>query len=275
MTESEKLLYFKQLLINQHFSPKTVKSYTHCVTSFFLRYKKIWDQVDDKIITQYIMILVEEDKAPKTINIYKEALKKYFLLLYNRTFSLALQLSREPRKLPVVLSVWEIKNILSMMINPKHKLLLSLAYGCGLRISEIVNLKWIDIDTERYIIHLKHAKWNKDRIVILPQSSIALLDTHHYASWVSPYVFYSNQWWNITTRTAQQIFAQACKKAWIIKKVSFHSLRHSFATHLLEQGTDIRYVQTLLGHSNIRTTQIYTHVMQPALDKIVSPLDRL
>lgn len=105
-----------------------------------------------------MMTLVEKDKAPKTINIYKEALKKYFLLLYNRTFTLALQLSREPRELPVVLSIGEIKNILSMMINPKHKLLISLAYGCGLRISELVNLKWVDIDIERSTIHLKHAK---------------------------------------------------------------------------------------------------------------------
>ena len=104
------------------------------------------------------MTLVEQDKAPKTINIYKEALKKYFLLLYNRRFIIALQLSRESRNLPVILSIGEIKTILLMTTNPKHKLLLSLAYGCGLRTSEVVNLKWVDIDIERRTIHLKHAK---------------------------------------------------------------------------------------------------------------------
>jgi integrase/recombinase XerD len=275
MKENEKLLYFKQLLINQHFSQKTVKSYIHCVKSFFLRYQKPGDDVDDKIITNYIMTLVEQDKAPKTINIYKEALKKYFLLLYNRMFSLALQLSREPRTLPVVLSTNEVKNILTIITNPKHKLLISLAYGCGLRISEIVNIRWTDIDIDRQTIHIRQAKWKKDRIVILPQSSIESLSNHHHTSWLSPYVFYSNQWWTITTRTAQAVFSQACIRAWITKHVTFHSLRHSFATHLLEQGTDIRYVQTLLGHANIRTTQIYTHVTQPALYNIKSPLDGL
>ena len=204
MTENEKLLYFKQLLVNQHFSPKTMKSYTYCVKSFFLRYRKPWDQVDDKVITQYIMTLVEQDKAPKTINIYKEALKKYFLLLYNRRFIIALQLSRESRNLPVILSIGEIKTILLMTTNPKHKLLLSLAYGCGLRTSEVVNLKWVDIDIERRTIHLKHAKWKKDRIVILPQLSIELLHNHRNHAWLSPYIFYSNQWWKITTRTAQE-----------------------------------------------------------------------
>jgi integrase/recombinase XerD len=158
MKENEKLLYFKQLLINQHFSQKTVKSYIHCVKSFFLRYQKPGDDVDDKIITNYIMTLVEQDKAPKTINIYKEALKKYFLLLYNRMFSLALQLSREPRTLPVVLSTNEVKNILTIITNPKHKLLISLAYGCGLRISEIVNIRWTDIDIDRQTIHIRQAK---------------------------------------------------------------------------------------------------------------------
>jgi integrase/recombinase XerD len=274
MTENEKLLYFKQLLINQHFSTKTVKSYLHCVKSFFLRYKKSGDTVDDTTITQYIMTLVQEDKAPKTINIYKESLKKYFLLLYNRTFSIVLQLSREPRKLPVIFSTQEIKTIISTITNSKHKLLISLGYGCGLRVSEIVNLKWSDIDSDRNTIHIKLAKGMKDRIVILPWSVLTLLDSHQKSS-LSPYVFYSNQWWKITTRTAQAVFTQACKKAQITKKVSFHSLRHSFATHLLEQGTDIRYVQVLLGHANIRTTQIYTHVMQPALYRIQSPLDLL
>jgi integrase/recombinase XerD len=168
MTENEKLLYFKQLLINQHFSTKTVKSYLHCVKSFFLRYKKSGDTVDDTTITQYIMTLVQEDKAPKTINIYKESLKKYFLLLYNRTFSIVLQLSREPRKLPVIFSTQEIKTIISTITNSKHKLLISLGYGCGLRVSEIVNLKWSDIDSDRNTIHIKLAKGMKDRIVILP-----------------------------------------------------------------------------------------------------------
>ncbi|USN56307.1 MAG: tyrosine-type recombinase/integrase [Candidatus Peribacteria bacterium] len=193
MTENEKLHYFRKLLINQHFSPKTVKSYTQSVKSFFLWYKQEGEYVDDMTLTNYLMTLVASDKASKTINVYKEALKKYFLLLYNRTFDIALKLSREPRSLPVVLSTQEVSKLIEVTTNPKHALLLSLAYGCGLRISEIVNLRWNDIDGDRYTIHIKHGKGAKDRVVILPQSTEEQLARHRKSSPSSPYVFYNDQ----------------------------------------------------------------------------------
>ena len=186
MTENEKLQYFKQLLINQHYSPKTVKSYTQCIRSFFLWYKQSGDAVDDKIVAHYITILIEWNKAPKTTNLYKEALKKYFLLIYNRTFRIALQFSREARDLPIVLSTQEVKRIIDVISNPKHRLLLSLAYGCGFRVSEIVNLRRDDIDADRHSIHIKHGKWEKDRIVILPLSVQSLLETHKNTTFSSP-----------------------------------------------------------------------------------------
>ncbi len=130
MTENEKLHYFKQLLITQQYSMRTVKAYTQCVKSFFLWYTKTGDSVDDKVIVQYLTNLVDQNKAPKTINLYKESLKTYFLLLYNHTFRVSLKLSREPRTLPVVLSTQEIKRIIDSLTNIKHKLLISLSYGC-------------------------------------------------------------------------------------------------------------------------------------------------
>lgn len=193
MTENEKLQYFTQLLINQHYSAKTVKSYTQYVKAFFMWHGQSGDKVDDKIITSYIMTLVAANKAPKTINLYKESLKKYFLLLYNRTFDIALKLSREPRDLPVILSMQEVTKLIEVLANPKHKLLLSLAYGCGFRISEIVNLTRDCIDVDRDSIHIKYGKGAKDRVVILPQSVKNVLKNHKNTVKTSPYVFYSDQ----------------------------------------------------------------------------------
>lgn len=274
MTENEKLKYFSQLLTNQSYAPRTIKSYAQCVRSFFLRYGKPWDDTTEKDVSDYISFLLQDDKMPKTVNVYKEALKTYFLLIYNRSFRIALKLARPTKTLPIILSATEVKTIIDLTANLKHKILLSLWYGCGLRVSEIINLRRTDIDTDRQIIHIKQSKWSKDRIVMLPTSLVRDLATHRKTT-SSLFLFPSNQWGKLTTRSAQEVFKQACKRANITKKVSFHTLRHSFATHLLEQGTDIRYVQDFLGHANIRTTQIYTHVMQPARDRIKSPLDML
>lgn len=274
MIENEKIQYFKKLLTNQSYASKTIKSYTHCVRSFFVRYNTTGDTVTEKIISDYISTLIIDDKAPKTINVYKESLKTYFLLLYNRRFRIALKLSRSPKKLPVILSAQEIKKIIERTINPKHRLLLALAYGCGLRVSEVVALRRRDIDFDRLTIHIKKSKGAQDRIVMLPNSLVDTLHTYRKTT-SSIYLLPSNQWGKLTTRTAQEVFKQACQRANITKDVSFHTLRHSFATHLLEQGTDIRYVQDLLWHANIRTTQIYTHVMKPARDQIQSPLDTI
>lgn len=277
--ETEKIAHFKKLLFNQHYSPRTIKIYVYCIEKFFRRYKENGKYVDNEVLTEYINFLVSTDKAPKTVNLHKEALKKYFMVIYNKKFVLTLQLSRQNRKLPVILSQKEITLLLKATINPKHRLLLALSYGCGLRVSEAVTLQWKDIDRDRNTIHLKNTKWWKERLLMIPLSIQKRLFDYKDA-WKTPwkqgkFIFYSNQWWHISQRTAQAVFKQACKRANIEKNVSFHSLRHSFATHLLEQWTDIRYVQKLLGHNNIRTTQWYTHVMQPSLEKITSPLDRL
>jgi site-specific recombinase XerD len=141
-----------------------------------------------------------------------------------------------------------------------------------LRVSELINLKVKDIDLQSLSIHIKWAKGQKDRITIF--SKKLLEDISYFLSNknLDDFLFESERWWKLTTRTAQAIFFAWLTKSWITKPATFHSLRHSFATHLLENGTDIRYVQTLLGHANIRTTQIYTQVTNPMLKNIQSPL---
>jgi site-specific recombinase XerD len=172
-----------------------------------------------------------------------------------------------------VLSRKEIEKMIDSLKNPKHKLLIALAYGAGLRVGEAINLKIKDLDLDELTIHIKGAKGNKDRISLFSEKLLSELRELAGLMDANSYVFESSQGGKLTERTAQKVFENALKKAGIKKEATFHSLRHSFATHLLENGVDVRYVQELLGHANIRTTQIYTKVTNPALRKIKSPLD--
>lgn len=259
----------------QNYSHRTIDAYTTCVEKFLYRYSKDIEHLSHQDIIDFTLHLQSQNKAPKTINLYKDALKYFVVHILKRNDFPIIKLSKQPKKLPVILSVQEVQQLIATTINPKHKLLLSLSYGAGLRVSEITSLRIQDIDLQRWTIHLKWAKGQKDRITLFPQNCLDLYNSIVYSKPTTDFVIISERWWKLTTRTAQAVFTQACKRAKITKHVSFHSLRHSFATHLLEQCTDIRYVQALLGHANIRTTQIYTHVMQPALSNIRSPLDML
>ncbi len=172
-----------------------------------------------------------------------------------------------------MLSRFEIQRLLDSTNNSKHKTLLSLAYGAWLRVWEIVYLRVWDISLDQKIIHIKSAKGQKDRITILPEKIISHITLLMKWKLYDDPIFHSEQWGGaLTKRSVQHIFQHALSKAWIQKKASFHSLRHSFAMHLLEQGTDIRYIQSLLGYSNIKTTQIYTQVATHHLQHIQSPL---
>ena len=150
-------------------------------------------------------------------------------------------------------------------------MLVSLAYGAGLRVSEAVNLKVRDLNLEELTIHIRQAKGKKDRLTLIPEKLVNDLKNLMAGKDGGEYAFASERGGKLTDRTAQAVFEHALKKSGIKKGATFHSLRHSFATHLLENGTDVRYVQELLGHANIRTTQIYTHVTNPAIKNIKSP----
>ncbi len=183
---------------------------------------------------------------------------------------------RKDKKLPVVLSKEEVAKIINSVDNVKHKAILMLVYSAGLRVGEVVRLKTEDIDSKRMLIHIKGAKGRKDRYTLLSEIALGILREY----WRQ----YKPQKWlfegarkdrYITTRTVDKVMEHACTKADINKDVSVHTLRHSFATHLLEGGTDLRYIQELLGHQSSKTTEIYTHVSTQSLGKIKSPLDGL
>jgi len=203
-------------------------------------------------------------------------LKVYYGGILKRGFAYEIKRPKKDKKLPVVLSQNEVSRILSSVSNIKHRAILMFVYSGGLRISEVVKLKAENIDTQRKLIHIHGAKGRKDRYTIL--SDVALKTSKLYIDFFQPkeWLFPSkNADSHITTRTVQRVFEQTYKNAGIKKDVTVHSLRHSFATHLLESGVDLRYIQELLGHKNSKTTEIYTHVSNKRLSGIKNPLDSL
>ncbi|MBN2348419.1 MAG: tyrosine-type recombinase/integrase [Bacteroidales bacterium] len=186
-----------------------------------------------------------------------------------------LERPRKERRLPVVLSQEEIKSIFEEVHNIKHKTLLSLIYSAGLRISEVINLQIKDIDTHRKIIHIKRAKGAKDRLVGLSEKMADMLSNYYSMCEPGEFLFEGPGGGRYSDTSIRNIFRRAVKKAGIRRRVTVHSLRHSYATHLLEQGTDLRFIQMLLGHSSSRTTEIYTHVAVNRLLNIKSPFDTL
>ena len=180
--------------------------------------------------------------------------------------------AKNKKRLPVVLSKQEINRMLDVTTNPKHHCIISLLYGSGLRVSEVINIKMLDIDLDRRMLRVFKGKGDKDRYVMLPQKLESILKKQTQIKQARDYLFTNNRNTKMTTRSIDKIVKHAAQLAGINKNVSSHTLRHSFATHLLENGTDIRYIQELLGHARLETTQIYTKVTNSSLKMIKSPL---
>ena len=261
----------EQMLITG-FSKSTIQSYSNCARKIYQHFQKPLDQISEAEFKQFLVLLVQKNYSPFTLNQYHASMKYVIEKVYQKTFVFNFPYAKRHKKLPIVLSASEIKLIIEATANPKHKILLSISYGAGLRVSEAINLKVKDLDLEGLMINIKQAKGHKDRITVLPDKLVNNLRNLIAGKLSNDYVFESERGGTLTLRTAQKVFANALKKSGIQKEATFHSLRHSFATHLLENGVDIRYVQELLGHANIRTTQIYTHVTNPLLKNIKSPL---
>lgn len=262
----------RQELKLRNYSFKTIKTYLSCLREYFDFKKFNLEKVDEEKIKQFLLNKQNKNYSSQTINLYLSAMKFFYREVLKIPQKINLKFAKRNKKLPIVLSKEEIKNIIDTIRNPKHKLIISLAYGAGLRISEVVSLKIKDVDLEELTIHLKNAKGKKDRITIFSEKIKNNLQNLIASKNLNDYLFESERGGKLTERTAQKVFKNALRGASIKKDATFHSLRHSFATHLLENGIDIRYVQELLGHQNIRTTQVYTQVTNPKLKNIKSPL---
>ncbi len=257
----------------RNYSHKTVRSYLLCLKDYFRYIKNVRKDPDIALIKKYLLEKKDGGWASQTVNLHLNAIKYFYREIAQSRSPVNLKFSKTSQKLPIVLSRAEIEKIISSIGNPKHRLMVALAYGAGLRVSEVVNLRIRDIDFDGLTIHLKSAKGNKDRVTVFPEKLKADLCELTALQHGNEYVFESERGGKLSERTAQLVFEKALKKARMEKGATFHSLRHSFATHLLENGVDVRYVQELLGHQNIRTTQLYTKVTNPNLKNIKSPLE--
>ena len=265
-------------LMAQNYSANSVRNYTN-EFNLFLRITQYQnpDTLTESQIVKHLAWMTEKGLSASKLNMLVNALKYYFRTVLKRdTFEIRIPRARKENHLPTVLSMEDCVRIFSFVDNPKHKLLLLLGYGAGLRRSEIVQLKWEDILFDEHRIHIKQSKGNKDRIVMLPYSIVSYLRNYRTLYPSDDWVFqgqYKGE--ALSASSVQTVMKSAVTKAGLEKKATVHTLRHSFATHLLENGTDIRYIQQLLGHSSIKTTMIYTHITPKAAKNIMSPLDRM
>ena len=263
--------------------PKTQHDYIRHVKSFADFLGRSPDKATAEDVHRYQLRLASIGTTVPTVNANASALRFFFKVTLRR-HDLAEELvsTREPRRLPVVLSAEEVGRLLASATNIKHKALLSLAYATGLRASEVVSLKLTDIDRDRMVIRVEQGKGKKDRYVILSPHLLELLRewwrVARKKGWMSPgqpWLFPGYRRQHTSARQLHRIVRLAAARAGIAKRVGVHTLRHSFATHLLEQKTDIRIIQVLLGHKKLDTTALYTRVAISALGQVTSPLDFL
>lgn len=257
------------------FSAKTLKAYVFHNKGFLEFCKKDVESVNEQDVKDYMAHLMDKGQRPASVSLAMSAIKFLYDEMLGKGIFVKIKLPKAEKKLPTVLSKDEIRKILNVTKNPKHKLLIAFLYSSGLRVSEAVSMKIDDLDLKERMGIVRAGKGKKDRNIILSESLIN--DLKRYLETrkdESPYVFNIKERY-ITIRQAQRIVKEAANRAGIKKRVFCHALRSSFATHLLENGTDIRVIQELLGHSNLATTQRYTEVSREQLKKVRSPMDDL
>jgi site-specific recombinase XerD len=263
-------------MLANNLSHNTIVTYSKAFLQFMyaVGYKNP-DEISDREIIKVIGKMMLKGLSASTAHTLINALNYYYKhVLKLKNFRCEVPRPKQEKRLPVVLSMPECLHLFSVIDNPKHKLMMLVAYGAGLRLGEIVRLRWDDINFAEHRIHIIQSKGKKDRQVMLPFSLVEYLIKYKELYGSSEWVFegqYKGE--PYSERSVQMVMHRAVEKAGIAKKATVHTLRHSFATHLLNNGTDLRFIQALLGHSNIKTTTIYTHISKPAMKKIQSPLD--
>ena len=268
----------RERLILKGYSKNTQRTYYYEFAQFlYLLGKHDANAMDEAKIRSYFLYCAEELQMKEgQINSRYNAVKFYYEQVLGREkFFIDLPRPKKPSQLPKHISVRDIKKIFAAVTNTKHLLMLKLCYGMGLRVSEIVNLKVKDIDSGNMQVLIEQAKGKKDRYVNLPESILDDLRDYYKAFRPRVFLFEGQGGGKYSIRSVQYVFKNAMTKAKINKDVGIHGLRHSFATHLLENGTDMSYIQNLLGHNDIKTTMIYAKVAQKSLKNVKSPLDNL
>jgi len=225
-----------------------------------------------KAIEEFLLDKHKRGQSPQTINLALNAVKFLYAEVLKDPQKIDLKFAKKNKKLPIVLSRAEIEKIINATENAKYRIMIALSYASGLRVSEVVQLKVADLSIDEFTVYIKGAKGKKDRISVMSEKLQDSLRNIIAGKRADDFIFSSNRGGKLTATSLQKMFRKSLVGAKVIKPATFHSLRHSFATHLLENGTDVRYVQELLGHSSIRTTQVYAQVTNPRLKNIKSPL---
>lgn len=256
-------------------SDYTIRNYLLSNSSLLNFTKKDPEQVTTDDVKMFIAENLTE-KSSSSIILFLAAIKYAYTNIFQKDLTAPIKRPKKEKKLPIVLSKEEVKKLLDSINNKKSKLMISLIYACGFRVSELVNLKINDLDFNEKIGHARQAKGKKDRIFNIPDFLLLRLQEQaEKQKQLEQEFLFSGPKGKLSSRNIQKIVRNATKKAELNKQVHPHTLRHSFATHLLESGTDIRFIQTLLGHSSLSTTEIYTHVSTEQLKKIKSPIDEM
>lgn len=277
--QKEKITEFKNWMQSKRYSSSTINTYSDSLQTFLRYYqtKTIEEITNDDLIVFNNQYILANQLSASLQNQVVNAVKLFFRSVVNRQIDPEfIHRPKTQKLLPNVLSKEEIKLILNTLGNVKHKAMLSLLYSCGLRRSELLTLKLTDIDSKRHLIVIRQSKGKKDRIVPLSEKILELLREYYIAYKPKLWLFEGQDKKSAYDESSlANVLKQALEKSKIKKPVTLHWLRHSYATHLLENGTDLRYIQEILGHSRSSTTEIYTHVSDLSIRKVISPFDNL
>ncbi|HYI78204.1 MAG TPA: site-specific integrase [Chryseolinea sp.] len=262
----------------RNYSPRTVVSYVHCIERMSVYFNSSPELLSVEQIKSYLHYCVTKRReSASTLNQLISAVRILYTDVLQRQWEpLKLKRPRREKQLPVVLSTQEVSHLIGCVINLKHKMILAVAYSAGLRINEVRCLELTDVDSDRMQIRVRNGKGKKDRFTLLSTKTLDQLREYYKVFRPRKYLFEGYRVGEpIHVRTVGHIFNKALKLSGIKKEVSFHTLRHSFATHLLEQGTNLRMIQQLLGHNSLRTTSVYLHLSRFDPAQVVSPFDSL
>jgi len=262
----------------QRYAPASIKTYKNALSKFLIAFQK---QDLEQVTVQQVQLFIHHLQTKHRISpVYQRqilaSITKFYTLCYNRNLDLSLLYpKRKAKPLPKYLTVSEVKRLIYPCRNLKHLCILQILYGCGLRVSEVLALKIADIDSDAMCLMVREAKGKKDRALPLPQTLLYNLRQYYLAYRSEVFLFEGQKGGKYTAKSIQNFIKKYAQEANIQKIVTPHMLRHSYATHQLENGVNIRHVQELLGHNSIKTTELYTHVTKISKNKIASPLDQL
>lgn len=264
-------------LVRRNYGERTIKTYVGAVAAIARKFKKSPDKLTADEVRAWQLSMREQGRSFSTYNTHSCALRFFFRYVDPRgdDLTILVPFARRERKLPTILSQDEVRALLASIADGRDRVMVTVAYACGLRVSELASLRVVDVDGARKLLHIHAGKGRKDRLVPLSESLLSLLRDYYRIYRPKEWLFVGSRGGHVVDRTVQRAVREAGVRAGMKKKVTPHTLRHCFATHMLEAGVDLRTVQSMLGHNNIATTIRYHHVARQVVTAMKSPLDIL